>query len=223
MRKALTKLKNNKAADSFGLMSEHFTLCSDEIVPLLMNMVNSIFRLRRVPDLHKEAILTPVYKKGDATNPSNHSGISNTPVILKIIEHFLSNRHNPTLQLTQSKVQKGFTEKTSSMNVAMILSECINESKLQTKPLYIAALDVQKAFDVVDHDSLLLKLYLDGISRNDRLFMKYLYSILTAKVKWVVFVFCSFYKTRREARWDLVSSPLQKNITTPFSSKIGSV
>ena len=53
MRKALTKLKNNKAADSFGLMSEHFTLCPDEIVPVLVNMVNSIFRLRRVPDLLK--------------------------------------------------------------------------------------------------------------------------------------------------------------------------
>ena len=58
------------------------------------------------------------------------------------------------------------------MNAAMILSECINESKLQKKPLYIAALDVQKAFDVVDHDSLLRKLYLDGISGDNWLFMK---------------------------------------------------
>ena len=32
MRKALAKMKNNKAADSFGLMSEHFTYCTDEIV-----------------------------------------------------------------------------------------------------------------------------------------------------------------------------------------------
>ena len=88
MKKALTKLKNNKAADSFGLMSEHFTLCPDEIVPVLVNMVHSIFRLRRVPDLLKEAILTPV-----AANPSNYRGISVTPVILKIIEHILSNRH----------------------------------------------------------------------------------------------------------------------------------
>ena len=54
MRKALTKLTKNKAADSFGLMSEHFTLCPDEIVPVLVNMVNSIFRLRRVPDLLNE-------------------------------------------------------------------------------------------------------------------------------------------------------------------------
>ena len=46
----------------------------------------------------------------------------------------------------------------------MILSECINEFNVQKKPLYVAAFDVQNAFDVVDHDSLLRKLYLDGIS-----------------------------------------------------------
>ena len=184
IRKALTKLKNNKAADSFGLMSEHFTLCIDEVIPVLRVMINNIFRLRQVPDILKEAILTPVYKKGDATNPSNYRGISVTPVILKIVEHILSNRHNPHLQSTQSRLQKGFTEKTSSMNAAMILSECIQESKLQKKPLFVAALDVQKAFDVVDHDSLLRKLYLDGISGDDWLLLKDLYSNMSAKVKW---------------------------------------
>ena len=65
----------------------------------------------------------------------------------------------------------------------MIISECINESKLQKNPLYVAALDVQKAFDVVDHEQL-RKLYLYGISGDDWLFMKDLYSNMTAKVKW---------------------------------------
>lgn len=184
IRKTLKNLKNNKAADSFGLMSEHFTYCTDEVVPYLVDLVNEIFSLRRVPDILNEGILTPVYKKGDPTNPSNYRGISVTPILLKIIEHVLNTRHNPPLLKTQSKLQKGFTEKTSSMNAAMILSECINESNVQKKPLYVAALDVQKAFDVVDHDSLLRKLYLDGISGDDWLLLKDLYAGMTAKVKW---------------------------------------
>ena len=216
MRKAITKLKNNKAADSFGLMSEHFTLCIDGIVPVLMNLVNIIFKLRRVPDLLKEAILTPVYKKVDATNPSNYRGISVTPVILKIIEHILSNRHNPNLQLTQSKLQKGFTEKTSSMNAAMILSECINESRLQKKPLYVAALDVQKAFDVVDHDSLLRKLYLDGISGDDWLFMRDLYSNMTAKVKWDGFLSSPVSIRQGVRQGGILSAPHYKRYNNSF-------
>ena len=189
-------------------MSEHFTLCPDEIVPVLVNMLNSIFRLRRVPDLLKEAILTPVHKKGDAANPSNYHDISVTPVIMKVTEHILSNRHNPTLQLTQSKLQKGFTEKTSTMNAAMILSECINEFKLQKKTLYIAALDVQKAFDVVGHNFLLWKLYLDGISGDNWLFMKDLFSNMTAKVKWDGFLSPAVTIRQGVRQGDIVSSPL---------------
>ena len=70
------------------------------------------------------------------------------------------------------------------MNAAVILSECINESKHQNKPLFIAALDVQKAFDVVSHDSLLRKLYVDGITGDNWLLLKDLYTEMTAKVKW---------------------------------------
>ena len=209
-------LKNNKAADSFDLMSEHFTLCINEITPVLMDLVNSIFRLRRVPDLLKDAILTPVYKKGDATNPSNYRGISVTPVILKIIEHILRNRHNPTLQLSQSKLQKGFTEKTSSMNVPVILSECIIESKIQKKPLYVAALDVQRAFDVVDHESLPWKLYLDGITGDDWLFMKDLYSNMTSKVKWDGFLSSPVSIKQGVRQGGILSAPNYKRYNNLF-------
>lgn len=44
------------------------------------------------------------------------------------------------------------------MNAALILSECINEASYQKKLLFVATLDVQKAFDVVSHDFLLRKL-----------------------------------------------------------------
>ena len=103
------------------------------------------------------------------------------------------------------------------MNAAMILSECINESKLHNKPLYIAALDVQKAFDVVDHDSLLRKLYLDGISGDNWLFMKDLYSNMTAKVKWDGFLSPAvtiLQGVRQEVYCQL---PITRDTTTPFS------
>ena len=197
-------------------MSEHFTLCIDEIVLVLMNLVNSIFKQRRVPDCWRKPYWLQSTKKGDATNPSNYLGISVTPVILKIIEHILSNRHNPNLQLTQSKLQKGFTEKTSSMNAAMILSECINESKLQKKPLYVAALDVQKAFDVVDHDSLLRKLYLDGITGDDWLFTKDLYSNMTAKVKWDGFLSSPVIIRQGVRQGGILSAPHYKRYNNSF-------
>ena len=49
----------------------------------------------------------------------------------------------------------------------MTLTECINEACNIKKPLFVATLHVQKAFDVVDHEMLLRKLYLDGIQGGD--------------------------------------------------------
>ena len=70
------------------------------------------------------------------------------------------------------------------MGAALILSECINETKDRRDQLYVATLDVQKAFDVVNHELLLRKLYLDGIRGNDRLLVQDLYSDMTSAVKW---------------------------------------
>ena len=184
IKKALKCLKNNKAADSFGLTSEHFILSSPYIETSLLYIINNIFRQKKVPDILKEGLLTPVYKKGDTSNPSNYRGISVTPILLKVLQLVLNNRHNLTLKHSQSRLQKGFTEKTSSMNAALVLTECISEAKSQKKPMYIAALDVQKAFDVVNHQFLLHKLYADGITGDDWLLMKDLYSNMTARVKW---------------------------------------
>ena len=107
-----------------------------------------------------------------------------TPVFLKLLEHILNERHNKILLETQSRLQKGFTSGSSSMGAALILSECINEAKDRRDQLYVATLDVQKAFDVVNHELLLRKLYLDGIRGNDWLLVQDLYSDMTSAVKW---------------------------------------
>ena len=137
IKKALKCLKNNKAADSFGLTSEHFILSSPYIETSLLYIINNIFRQKKVPDILKEGLLTPVYKKGDTSNPSNYRGISVTPILLKVLELVLNNRHNLTLKHSQSRLQKGFTEKTSSMNAALVLTECISEAKSQKKKAHV--------------------------------------------------------------------------------------
>ena len=92
VRNAIKRLKNNKAADSFGLTSEHIINCKNEIIPYLVDLVNTILRIGKIPDTLKEGLLTPVYKQGDTANPSNYRGISVTPILLKVVEHILYTR-----------------------------------------------------------------------------------------------------------------------------------
>ena len=103
-------------------------------------------------------------------------------MLLKILEHILNARHNRIYLDTQSRRQKGFTSGCSSLNAAFILSECVLEAASSKHDLYHTTLDTQKAFDVVDQNSLLRKLYLDGIHGDDWLLLKY--SDCSSRIKW---------------------------------------
>ena len=78
------------------------------------------------------------------------------------------------------------------MIAALILSECINEAKNTKTTLYMTALDAQKAFDVVDQELLMRKLYLDGIQGDDWLLIQDLYQGMTTCVKWKGFLSTPF-------------------------------
>ena len=67
--------------------------------------------------------------------------------------------------IQQSGLQFGFTEGRSPTMASLILTEAISEAKATRTPLYVASLDAKKAFDVVDHDRLRIKLFNTGINR----------------------------------------------------------
>lgn len=145
---ALKKLNNNKAVDVMGLTSEHLKLEGCDLVEFLTAFLNYLICAKKVSAVLKEGTLTPIYKKGDTCDPGNYRGITVTPVLLKILEHILNARHNE-ISSTQSRLQRGFTEGCSSLNAAVILTECILESASNKQDLWLTTLDTQKAFDVV--------------------------------------------------------------------------
>jgi hypothetical protein len=67
---------------------------------------------------------------------------------------------------------------------ALVINESIIEAKELNLPLYIAFLDSQKAFDVVDHQSLKCKLFYNGINGKIWSLMDAWYINLSSRVKW---------------------------------------
>ena len=94
VRRAIGKLKNNKAADVMGLTSEHLKLGGQSVENFLTDLLNYLLKTKKVSSILKEGIITPIYKKGESSNPGNYRGITVTPVILKVLEHVLNHRHN---------------------------------------------------------------------------------------------------------------------------------
>ena len=61
------------------------------------------------------------------------------------------------------KLQRGFTEGVSPLHAGLIISEAYFEAKDNKTDLILQTFDAEKAFDIVWHDSLLRKLFIDGV------------------------------------------------------------
>ena len=104
----------------------------------------------------------------------------------KIIEAIIKLRINTTiLDYTQNSAQRGFTAKTSPLNAAFIIEELKREAKDNNNELSIVLiLDAKSAFDVVDTDHLLRRLYQIGINDKTWNIIHSLHDNAVSAVKW---------------------------------------
>ncbi len=69
------------------------------------------------------------------------------PLLTKVLEHVIV--HMKYLDAEQHPLQYGFTSGRSPSMAALICTEAIAEAMDTRKPLFVAAIDTQKAFDTV--------------------------------------------------------------------------
>lgn len=183
--RAIQSLKKKKASDGSGLSAEHLQMAIDPITSFLTPIINEVLATSYYPITVKEGIMHPVHKKGKKISiPGNHRGITVSPLIGKVLDS-ISLRHQQSATPSRlHKLQFGFTPEKSGTHAAFLLNEALAEAKDTKLPLYVATLDVQKAFDVVKHESLLCKLFQQGLVGRWFKLKQDSYRNLTAKVKW---------------------------------------
>ena len=113
-------------------------------------------------------------------------------ILGKVLEKVLQGRTESLLTRNQSRLQRGFTKKSSSVNAALLISEVQNEAKDKGEFLTLVTLDAAKAFDVVWQASLLRKIYHEGVDGTLWLTLSSMYSNAVTSVKWGPHVSSSF-------------------------------
>jgi len=114
----------------------------------------------KVPDGWRTAVITPLFKKGASTLPSNYRPISLTSIFSKLMERVIA------LDLVSylkkygriAKEQHGFLARrlTTSNPLESLNDWTINVDNKQHQP--VAYVNFAKPFDSVSHNKLLLKL-----------------------------------------------------------------
>jgi len=136
---------------------------------LLIEPLRYIFNLSLtssvVPDKFKLAKVVPIYKKGETTKTQNYRPISLLSIFNKILEKLVHRRLTNFLNKKEVlyKFQFGFRKHYStSLALLEVLDNCYNSLDAGNKIVGLF-LDLQKAFDTVDHAILLSKLQFYGI------------------------------------------------------------
>ena len=148
---------SNKAIDEYGIAAEHIKYAQESLVSPLTSLFNQIIHEGEIPNIFKTGYITPVHKKGkDVKSIGNYRGITVASIFGKIFEKLLLLRLT-TMNSQQSNLQFGFTKESTPAMAALLVSEATLDSKATNSPLFLATLDSQKAFDVVNHHIMLDK------------------------------------------------------------------
>ena len=140
-------------------------MLKNDISERLADLFNISFTTGTFPTLLKAAKVISTHKKDSKSNFTNHRPISHLSNLDKILENLIHCRLSTFLNIKDIiyPLQFGFRQNYSISYALIHLTETIKEALDQGKYGCGIFVDLQKAFDTVDHNILLVKLKHYGI------------------------------------------------------------
>ena len=188
--KILKNIDENKAAGLDNLSGKFLKDGATILAKPLSQICNLSIKYSTFPNDCKIAKLKPLFKRGSKTDPKNYRPISLLPLISKIIEKIIHDQTQNFLDKNNViyRYQSGFRKFYSTDSCLSYLNNKITtgfESGLFTGMILI---DLQKAFDTINHDILIKKMTFLGFSEETTNWFK---SYLTNR-KFIVHINNSF-------------------------------
>lgn len=152
---ALKQMKNYKACGEDQVCAEMWKYASSTTQTSLHVILQKIWLTEEFPENWTTAVVNPLHKKGDKSNPDNYRGISLLDCTYKIFSRILYNRIKEQLDQELGEYQGGFRPWRSCAEQIITLKLIMAYYKKQNKPLYITFIDFKKAYDSVHRPSLL--------------------------------------------------------------------
>ena len=164
--KLLSTMDSSKATGTDNIGPRLLKVAAPYISNDITHICNQSIRKSTFPRKWKEAKISPLHKNGPHDDVNNYRPISILPVLSKVLEKHVHdclsaylNEHN-----LLHKTQSGFRSQHSCETALVHMIDSWLNAMDNGKMVGIVLVDFKKAFDLVDHQILLSKLQLYGIS-----------------------------------------------------------
>ena len=148
------QLREQSAPGPDGIHPKVIKECAESFALPLWIIFQESFEEGILPRDWKDAVITPIFKKGSKTDPLNYRPVSLTSVPCKLMEKIITRKVKQHLEENDilSQEQHGFRSKRSCLTQLLeYFWELENEHDNRNK-IDVIYLDCKKAFDSVPHE-----------------------------------------------------------------------
>ena len=155
LSKAIDSLASGKAPGNDSIPPDLLKSCKTTPLYPLHELLCQCWEEGAVPQDMRDAKIVTLYKnKGERSDCNNYRGISLISIVGKVYARVLLARLQKLADRVYPKSQCGFRAGRSTIDMVFSLRQLQEKCREQNQPLYIAFIDLTKAFDLVSRDGL---------------------------------------------------------------------
>ena len=162
----VNKLNNKKLGTFNNIPAKHLKESSEICKEYLLKIWNDeILENQSFPVELKLADITPIFKKEDATLPKNYRPVSVLPSVSKVFERIMQKQLLQYIETFLSPYMCGYRKGFSAQIALISLLEKWKTALDEKKYAGAVLMDLSKAFDTINHELMIAKLYAHGFSK----------------------------------------------------------
>ena len=164
VRVAIGRMKSGKSAGLDGVCVEMLKKGGEVIVEWMVRLFRICMSKGEVPDDWKRACIVPLYKgKGEKSECKNYRGISLLSVPGKVYGRVLIERVGKRTDGQLGEEQCGFRRGRGCVDQIFTVKNVCEKYLEKGKELYVAFMDLEKAYDRIDREALWKVLQIYGV------------------------------------------------------------
>jgi sorting nexin-29 len=162
----LKNIKNRKTPGSDGINTELIKYAPQAFLYRFLDFTNICWRYGHIPTERNEAVIVPIFKKGDRKDCNDYRVISLLNSGYKIYAKLIAQRLSTIADTMLLEEQNGFRINRSCIDGVFSTAQLIEKHREYNTPTYIAFIDYEKAFYTISRTKLWKALNSKGIPQH---------------------------------------------------------